>query len=161
MSSTVFTAPDTAEIVIERTVAAPRELVWRCYTDPVHMVHFWGPQGSTTPVCDVDLRVGGAWRTVMRFASGNEYGYTSVYLEIDPPKRLVWRDAPEGVRSGEPLPPVKIHTTMELDDLGNRTGVRITVRFNSTAERDEAVRHGFTRVITDSAERFDAYVKTL
>lgn len=161
MSSTVVASPETAEIVIERTVGGPRELVWRCYTEPHHMVRFWGPKGSTTPVCEVDLRVGGVWRTVMRFASGNEYGYDSVYLEIEAPRRLVWRDAPRGYVSGTALPPVEILTTLELEAVGERTHMRITARFNSIAARDQAVRQGFAKVIAESGERFDDYVTTL
>ena len=78
--ASVETPADEAVIVIRRSFAAPRALVWRCYTDPTHLVQFWGPKGATNPVSDLDLRVGGHWRQVMRFASGNEYGYTSAYL---------------------------------------------------------------------------------
>jgi len=112
--SSLTAPPGEATLVITRSFEAPRELVWRCYTDPVHLVQFWGPHGSTCPVSEVDLRVGGRWRQVMRFASGNEYGYTSAYLDITPPARLVWRDAPNAYRFGDPLPPVTMLTTLEL-----------------------------------------------
>src|SRR5688500_14953232 len=75
-TSTVLTPAGEPVLIITRVFDAPRVLVYKCYTDPVHMVHFWGPHGSTTPVCQVDLRPGGLWRTVMRFADGSEYGYS-------------------------------------------------------------------------------------
>jgi uncharacterized protein YndB with AHSA1/START domain len=109
--SIVLTPADQPVIIINRRFDAPRALVYKCYTDPAHMVHFWGPHGSTTPVCEMDLRPGGVWRTVMRFASGQEFGYTSVYLEITPPERIVYRDAPGDWDGGlEGLPPVRLHS---------------------------------------------------
>src|SRR5690606_32318765 len=84
---TVMTPDDEPMIVISRTVAAPRQLVFRCYTDPVHLVHFWGPHGSRMPVCELDLRPGGIWRQVLQFAEGAPFRVTYVFLEIAPPER--------------------------------------------------------------------------
>jgi len=158
--SGVAAPPGEPTLVITRSFEAPRELVWRCYTDPVHLVHFWGPHGSTCPLSKVDLRIGGRWRQVMRFASGNEYGYTSVYLEITPPERLVWRDAPDDYRFGDPLPPITMHTTLELTEHDGRTTVTVTVVFDSPAARDEAVRNGFARTVTEGHERLASYLET-
>lgn len=158
--SLVIVPPGEPTLVITRQFAAPRELVWRCYTDPVHLVHFWGPHGSTCPVSAVDLRVGGRWRQVMRFASGNEYGYTSAYLEISPPSRLVWRDAPDDYRFGDELPPVTMQTTLELSGTDGLTTVTVTVVFDSTAARDEAARRGFNRTVTEGHERLALYLET-
>jgi len=161
-TSSVLTPADAPVLVITRAFDAPRALVYKCYTDPVHMVHFWGPHGSTTPVCRVDLRPGGVWHTVMRFADGSEYGYSSVYLEIVPPERLVWRDAPNDWQGGlEGLPPVEIHSTLALGDEGGKTKVTVTVRFNSIAEREENVRRGFAGMVTASNERLADYLEGL
>ena len=148
-------------LVITRSFLAPRELVWRCYTDPVHLVRFWGPHGATNPVCEIDLRVGGAWRQVMRFPSGTEYGYTSAYLEIARPERLVWRDAPEGYRFGDPLPPPEMVTTLTLSEVGRFTTVAARVECLSVAGRDEAIRNGFATVVTEAGDKFDVYLETL
>lgn len=158
--SLVTAPPGKPALVITREFAAPRDLVWRCYTDPVHLVRFWGPHGSTCPVSEVDLRVGGRWRQVMRFASGNDYGYTSAYLEIAPPSRLVWRDAPAGYRHGDPLPPVTMHTSLELTEVDGRTTVTVTVVFDSAAARDQAVRNGFARTVTEGHERLALHLET-
>ena len=153
-------SPGDTTLVITREFEAPRELVWRCYTDPVHLARFWGPHGSSCPLSEVDLRVGGRWRQVMRFASGNEYGYTSAYLEVSPPARLVWRDAPNDYRFGDTLPPVTMLTTLELSEHAGRTTVTVKVVFDTAAARDEAIRNGFARTVNEGHERLATYLQT-
>lgn len=159
---TTVEAPDAEPVIlISRVLEAPRALVWRCYTEPNHMVHFWGPHGSTTPVCEVDLRPGGIWRTVMRFGSGNEYGYTSVYLEIVPPEKIVYRDTPDGWDGKSELPPWQIHSTLGFADDGGKTRLDVTVRFRGIAERDDAVRRGFAGMVIQGNERLAEYLLRL
>jgi uncharacterized protein YndB with AHSA1/START domain len=159
--ASVETPAGEAVIVIRRSFAAPRALVWRCYTDPAHLVQFWGPKGVSNPVSDLDLRVGGHWRQVMRFASGNEYGYTSAYLEITPPERLVWRDAPDAYRFGDELPPPNMVTEMTLGEVAGRTTLTVIVRFTSLVARDEAVSHGFATTVLQASDKLDVYLETL
>jgi uncharacterized protein YndB with AHSA1/START domain len=143
-----------------RAFAAPRELVFACYTQPEHMVHFWGPHGGTVPECRIDLRVGGVWRVVMRFKDGGVYGYSSVYTKIVAPSHLGWRDAPDDWKGGlDGLPAAELVSSMDLDDLGDgRTRMTLTVRFPDTAARDEAIRRGFTGMVTQGNERLEAYL---
>jgi uncharacterized protein YndB with AHSA1/START domain len=61
------------EVVITRIFDAPRDLVFKAWTDPKHMARWWGPMGFTNPICELDARVGGAWRIVMRSPAGIEY----------------------------------------------------------------------------------------
>lgn len=144
---------------IVRDFDAPRALVYACYTEPRHMVHFWGPHGGTVPVCELDLGVGGVWRVVMRFADGSEYGYASVYTEIVPPSLIAYRDAPNDWAGGlDGLPPPELVSAIELEDLGRRTRVTVTVRCPSVAARDETVRRGFTGMVTQGNERLAAYL---
>lgn len=155
--------PGARHFEITRTFKAPRDLVFACYTQPEHMVHFWGPHGGTVPECRIDLRVGGVWRVVMRFANGSEYGYSSVYTKIDAPGHLAWRDAPNDWKGGlDGLPPAEIVSTMDLDDVGDgRTRMTLTVLFLSAEARDEAIRRGFTGMVTQGNERLEAYLATL
>jgi uncharacterized protein YndB with AHSA1/START domain len=86
-------APDSAtkrEVVITRIFDVPRGLVFKAWTDPEHMARWWGPQGFTNPICELDARVGGAWRIVMRSPAGIEYPCGGVYREIVEPERLVF-----------------------------------------------------------------------
>jgi uncharacterized protein YndB with AHSA1/START domain len=149
---------------IVREFKAPRDLVFECYTQPKHMVHFWGPHGGTVPECRIDLRVGGVWRVVMAFAEGGQYGYSSVYTQIESPRYLAWRDAPDDWKFGlDGLPPADLVTTLALDELdgGRRTRMRTTVTFLSTAARDEAIQRGFTGMVTQGNERLDEYLEKM
>lgn len=83
------------EVTYTRTYEAPRELLFQCLTEPAHLAHFWGPVGVTTPVenITVDLRPGGVFETIMvNDADGSEYSMKAVYVEIDPPQRLVFTE---------------------------------------------------------------------
>ncbi len=81
------------EIVITRVFDAPREQVWRAWTDPEHFKKWWGPENFTAPVAEIDLRVGGKYFNCMRSPEGQDYYTTGVYLEIVPLERIVYTDA--------------------------------------------------------------------
>ena len=78
------------EIVITRLFDAPPEVVFEAWTNPDQLAQWWGPEGFTNPVCELDVRVGGDWRIVMRGPDGAMYPCRGVYLEIVAPKRLVF-----------------------------------------------------------------------
>lgn len=80
------------EIVVTRIFDAPRELVWKAWTDSERMKLWWGPAVFTAPVCKIDLRVGGKYLFCMRSPQGQDYWSTGVYREIVPPSRLVYVD---------------------------------------------------------------------
>src|SRR5438552_14203729 len=81
---------DEREVVITKLIDAPRELVFRAWVDPRHLSQWWGPEGFTSPSCQVDARVGGEWRIVMRAPDGMELSCGGVYLEFVEPERLVF-----------------------------------------------------------------------
>jgi uncharacterized protein YndB with AHSA1/START domain len=81
------------EIVITRIFDAPRELVWKAWTDPEQMMRWWGPTHYTTPVCKMDFRVGGAYLYCMRSPEGQDFWATGVYREIVRPERIVYTDS--------------------------------------------------------------------
>lgn len=81
------------ELVITRIFDAPRELVWRAWTEPERLMRWWGPKGYTSPVFKIDLRVGGKYLYCMRSPEGKEFWSTGVYREIVPPERLVVTDS--------------------------------------------------------------------
>src|SRR5579864_4389397 len=73
-----------------RVFDAPRKVVFAAWTDPKQMAQWWGPTGFTTPVCELDVRPGGAIRIDMRAPDGTIYPMTGVYKEIVPPERIVF-----------------------------------------------------------------------
>jgi uncharacterized protein YndB with AHSA1/START domain len=86
-------APAERELVITRVFDAPRELVWRAWTEPERIKRWRGPRNFTAPVCKVDLSVGGTYLYCMRSPEGQDYWGTGVYREIVPPERIVYTDS--------------------------------------------------------------------
>ena len=163
MTDLIVTTPaDDPVIVIVREFDAPRTLMFKLFTDPFHLVHFWGPHGATNPVCEMDVRPGGKSVQVMRFPDGNEYRSTSVYLEVVEPERIVYRDVPDDNSGGaDGLPPPQLVTTILFEEIHGRTKLVAHVRAQSVAHRDETVRRGFANVVLQGYERIDAYLLTL
>jgi uncharacterized protein YndB with AHSA1/START domain len=75
---------------MSRVFDAPRELVWKIYTDPVLTPDWWGPRYLTTVVEKMDVKVGGVWRFIQKDAKGNEYAFNGVYKEVKAPERLTY-----------------------------------------------------------------------
>jgi uncharacterized protein YndB with AHSA1/START domain len=86
-------APTERDLVITRVFDAPRDLVWKAWTEPEHMKRWWGPQHFTAPVCKIDLRVGGTYLYCMRSPEGQDYWGTGVYREVVPLERIVYTDS--------------------------------------------------------------------
>lgn len=80
------------DLKLERTVAAPRALLWECWTKPEHIKHFFVPRPHLVTECEIDLRVGGRFNTVFN-VEGNEMKNEGVYLEVVPEEMLVFTDA--------------------------------------------------------------------
>lgn len=86
-------ASATHELSITRLIDAPRTKVFRAWTEPELLAQWWGPNGMTTPLCEMQLWAGGLFRTVMRAPDGTEYHNQGVFLEIVTPQRIVFTDA--------------------------------------------------------------------
>jgi uncharacterized protein YndB with AHSA1/START domain len=142
--------PQEDELVFSRIFEAPRELVFRCMTEPDHLTHFWGPAGVSTPRenITVDLRPGGVFETVMvNDADGSQYAMRAVYIEVTAPERLVWTDPGTGMT-----------TTSTFTDLGGaRTEVRIRQVNVPAPFRSPEARAGFVT----SLDRCAAYLGEL
>jgi uncharacterized protein YndB with AHSA1/START domain len=122
------------ELVHRRILAAPRELVWRCLTEPAELAHFWGPRGMTTPVDGivVELRAGGRFETVMVGRHGS-HRMVGTFTDVVPPELIAWVEPATGM-----------HTTSTLTDLGDgRTEVVIHQRHVPEAMLAPEARAGF------------------
>lgn len=122
------------ELVLTRVFDAPRRLVFKAWTESDHLVHWWGPQGFTTPSCKMDVRPGGAFRVHMRSPEGADYRVRGVYREIVAPERLVftwaWEDG-EGKLGHETL------VTLNFAEQGAKTKLTLhQAVFESVAARD-------------------------
>jgi uncharacterized protein YndB with AHSA1/START domain len=125
------------EIVISRVFDAPRELVWEVWTDPKHVVHWWGPNGFTTTIETMDVRRGGVWKHVMHGPDGTDYPNKSAFKEVVKPERIVYSHG--GGREGGPG--THFEATWTFDALeGNKTRLTGRMVFASAADREHVVR---------------------
>src|SRR3984957_5256437 len=91
LSTDTTVATSDRELIFTRLFDAPRELVFEAWTDPNPPPHWWGPNGFTTTVHELDLRTGGTWRLTMRGPDGRDYKNRLVFLEVVRPERLVYK----------------------------------------------------------------------
>jgi uncharacterized protein YndB with AHSA1/START domain len=145
-------------VIMTRTFAAPRDVVWTAFTDPRHVSKWYGGHGFDNPVCEMDVRPGGLWRHTMRTPDGTEFPMEFVYLEVVRPERLVWKNARPVT---DPTRGKNVTNIVTLEDAGAQTKWKLVARFDSLAERDHAMGMGFSRVITQGSEKLDAIVRAL
>ena len=127
-------APSDRELLITRVFDAPRSLVYKIWTQPLHMKNWWGPRGYTTLSCEVDLRPGGAWRVASRHSDGSETAEQGVFREIVEPERLVFTHAWED-QEGRPGHETLVTVTFVEHD-GKTKLTFHQARFTSTKIRD-------------------------
>lgn len=147
---------DQTSIVISRTLDAPRELVFAAFTDPKHLSQFWGPTFTKVSDCQVDLRVGGAFRVDMRGPDGTLYPCTGTYREIKPPEKIVYAaTTTDDNPCGGGLPPRSL-VTIALAAVGNKTHITIIAELQSRADREAAVAGGYNVGWNESLDRLAA-----
>src|SRR5260370_16948722 len=118
MATRSMMANEEQELVLTRVFDAPRELVFKVWTDPKHLALWWGPHGFTNPVCDLDLRPGGAIRIHMRGPDGTVYPTTGIYQEIVESERIVFTNAALDA-NGDPM--FEVLTTVTFAEEGGKT----------------------------------------
>jgi uncharacterized protein YndB with AHSA1/START domain len=142
--------PIERELVITRVFDAPRELVFQAWIDPKHLSQWWGPKGFMNPVCEVDARVGGAWRIVMRAPDGAEYPGGGVYLEIVEPERLVFTNVAVD-KDGNPI--LDGLTTVTFAEDGGKTKLTLRTRAVGLVSYAAQMLEGMEAGWTQSLER--------
>jgi uncharacterized protein YndB with AHSA1/START domain len=141
------TMPTARELVMTRVFDAERRLVFDALTKPALLARWYGARGWSLVVCEVDLRVGGAWRFVTRRPDGKEIGQRGVYREIAPPGRLVNTESWEDWNPGELL------VTTVLVELGGKTTLTSTVLFPSREVRDMLIKAGATNSVAETYDK--------
>jgi uncharacterized protein YndB with AHSA1/START domain len=145
------------EIVMTRVFDAPRTLIFEAFTKP-ELVKRWllGPPGWTMPVCEIDLRVGGAYRYVWRAADGQKMGMGGVYREIQAPERLVATE-----RFDEAWYPGEAVGTVVLVEHGGKTTLTQTILYESREARDAVLKTGMERGVAASYDRLAELLPSL
>jgi uncharacterized protein YndB with AHSA1/START domain len=158
------TDPQTdREIVITRIFNAPRELVYKVWTDPNHIVQWWGPKGFTTRVTELDLRHGGKWRYVMVAPDGTEYPVKGVFREIVPLEKIVTSDEfDEGFDKVINVDlPKGIVTTATFEDWEGKTKLTLQILHESVEDRRKHEAMGVVGGWNSSLDCLDEYLAQL
>lgn len=159
--------------VITRFFAAPRALVFKLWTEPQHMAQWWGPRDFTNPVCQMDLRPGGAWRITMRAPDGTDYPLKGIFHDIAPPEHLVmsvdlsehpesWHDLVGPSRDKSQLRPrLADFWTVSFDEKNGVTKLTVAFQLDSAATRDALLRIGMKEGWGQSFDRLEALAETV
>jgi uncharacterized protein YndB with AHSA1/START domain len=146
--------PSDTDIHMTRLFEAPRHLVFEAMTKPEHVRRWWGciSEGHSVTVCEIDLRVGGAWRFVHRGPEGEYPAFYGVYKEIDAPGRLVYTEI------FEPYPDNGSLVTQVLTEENGKTRLDLTARYESIAVRDMVIKTGMEKGAAISYDRLEDLV---
>ncbi len=151
--TTYADASEDLAVIITRTFDAPRELVFKMFTDPKHLARFWGPTGFTSNVREMDPRPGGAFCIDMRGPDGGISPCKGVYRDVVEPERIVYIGEPDGSHDcGCGLPPRAL-VTITFAGHDGKTTFTINTRFEAAADRDAAVKMGFNTGWASSLDR--------
>lgn len=151
----VMVEPGKQEIVITREFDAPRDLVFKAYSDPKAIPQWWGPRYLTTTVEKMEVRPGGLWKYRQRDAQGNEFNFHGVYHSVESPSRIVSTFEFEGAPGSVSL------ETVTFEEQGGRTKLRSQAIFQSVAERDAMVVSGMEEGVHDTYDRLEEVVARL
>lgn len=153
--------PSDTEVRVTRSFKAPRKLVWEAHTIPA-LVRRWmlGPPGWSMPVCEMDVRPGGAYRWRWRSdENGAEFGFFGKFVEVEAPARLVHEENYDAGDVGGPMDtsqPAIIHTS--FSERNGLTSLEMVMKFPSKEIRDAAVSSGMTDGMEIGYQRLDALI---
>ena len=167
--NTTQTAATSSDFVISRVLNAPRNLVWKCFTDPEHMKQWWGPKGVTVVTSNMDLRVGGTYLYGMKLPDGSVMWGKFVYREVSPQDRFVVINSFSDEKGGVTRHPLSPTWPLEMlsvftfeDQPGGKT--KFTIRWsphNATAEEQKTFDAGhasMTQGWSGTLEQLEAYL---
>jgi uncharacterized protein YndB with AHSA1/START domain len=149
-----LTLPSDREIVLTRVFKAPARTLFEVWTKPEHVRKWYGVRSTTVTVCDIDLRVGGAWRWVVT-RPGLEVAFSGVFREIDPPRRLQRTEVFEAMPGSESL------VTLSFDEKDGRTTLTINMLFKSKQDRDGCLQSGMELGVKECFQKIDELLATL
>ena len=151
----IIAEPGKQEVIITRVFDAPRNHVFRAYTDPKLIPQWWGPERYTTVIDKMDVRPGGLWRFVQHDAEGNKYAFHGVYHEVLSPERIVDTFEFEGMPGHVSL------ETATFEAIGDKTKVTARSVFQTVEDRDGMVGSGMEKGVLDTMDRLAELLVTL
>ena len=149
---------DRPEIILTRTLNAPRDLVFKAHSSCEHMSKWWGPRRYSFVNCEMDFVEGGAWSIVLGNADGSErFPFKGEFREIQPPERLTWTFTFD-------VPPFNEHAAVEtvvFTEEDGQTTLTVTSVCPSFEVRDGIVASGMAEGAAETYERLEEYAAAL
>jgi uncharacterized protein YndB with AHSA1/START domain len=148
------TLPSETEIRFTSVFRRPRQVLFEAWTRPEHIRHWWGCDGSSISICEIDLRVGGHWKITMRMPDGSDQPFHGVYREIAPGERLVYSECYDAPQFGSP----EWLATVTFEEIEGGTRLTHTIRHRSREARDGHLQAGMETGAIQSLHRLDERV---
>ncbi|GIP22124.1 SRPBCC domain-containing protein [Paenibacillus sp. J22TS3] len=168
MSNTSMTRVEETEFIIERIFNAPRELVFKAFSEAEHLKNWWGPRGWTVPVCHVDFRPGGVWHYCMKCEDKNQgdfYGMESwgkgVYHEIVNGEKIVYTDYFSDADGNEAPGAPSSTTTVIFEDADGKTKVTSRSKYDSIEAVKAVMDMGMEEGITQTWDRLEEHLQEI
>ena len=143
---------ENREMSISRLLKAPREIVWKVWTSPEHIKHWWGPNGFTNTIFEMDVRPGGVWEFIMHGPDGTDYKNKHIYKEVVEPEKLVLEHV---------TGPIFL-MTVTFEEQGDHTLVRIHSLFESAEQLQQVIKvFKADEGMRQNVERMENYLNEL
>jgi uncharacterized protein YndB with AHSA1/START domain len=159
--SVLVTLPTDEQILIEREFDAPKQLVFKAFTTPELVRRWWHANRGEVTVVEIDLRVGGKWRSVMVADGGFEVGFHGEYLEIVPDERIVYTEIYEGLPEGVSEEQGGVVTTATFTEASGRTRLAILIQATSRTSRDAIIESGMEDGLQDALDLLEETATSL
>lgn len=150
----IVSTPSDREIVLTRVFNAPRRLVWDAFSKPELLKRWFGPRGWSLKVCEIDHRVGGGFRFILRRDDGVEMGMRGAYREISPPDRTVYMESFDDY-------PGESQVTAVMTEEGGKTTLTVTVLYPTAEVRDIVLKSGMDRGAGESYDKLAELLPSL
>ncbi|KQX46713.1 SRPBCC domain-containing protein [Paenibacillus sp. Root444D2] len=168
MSNQMITKVEGQELILERVFNAPRELVFKAFSEAEHLKHWWGPRGWTLTVCNVDFRPGGIWHYCMKCIDQNQgdfYGYESwgkaVYDEIVEAEKIVYVDYFSDAEGNETEGMPSSQTTMTFVEHEGKTKLISRSKYASPEALKTVMEMGMEQGITETWDRLSEHLQSI
>jgi len=168
MSNKMIFKVEGQELILERIFNAPRELVFKAFSEAEHLKHWWGPRGWTLTVCNVDFRPGGVWHYCMKCIDENQgdfYGFESwgkgVYQEIVEGEKIVYVDYFSDAEGNEAEGMPSSQITMTFIEHEGKTKLVCRAKYASAEALKTVLDMGMEQGITETWDRLEEHLQSL
>ncbi|MDQ0196507.1 SRPBCC family protein [Paenibacillus wynnii] len=168
MSNKMITSVEGQELILERVFNAPRELVFKAFSEAEHLKQWWGPRGWILPVCNIDFRPGGIWHYCMKCIDekqGEFYGMESwgkaIYEEIVEGESIVYVDYFSDAEGNETEGMPSSHVTMILEEQDGQTKLISRSKYVSPEALQTVMDMGMEQGISETWDRLEEHLQSI